>query len=248
VCYSYRARLQLEAEEDDSILRNKQRMLNVCATRYQGCVVYFTCLNEFFVFLIRIQRAWKGYAARKSTNFIHKGDSFEEEVFRATGLKVDEVIGGHITSTVSDQSNVRVDSFENPSSLLDSSSDDEECHSETEDSHLVNVDSVETQQEVEDIETKNETNLATQKNDKRVRFILPTYSDSTGAEHSANDDSVNSDETFTTEENIAVVDNGDFIMSSSSIPDKVPVEQIHQMGYTQLRELKCTLETKLGSK
>jgi len=163
-------------------------------------------------------------------------------------LKVDEVIGGHITNTVSDQSNMRDNLFENPSSLLDSSSDNKECHRETEDSHLVNVDTLETQQEVEDIETKNEINLATQKNDKRVRFILPAYSDSTGEEHSANEDSVNSDKTFTTEENIAVVDNGNFIMPPSSVPDKVPVEQIHQMGYTQLRELKCSLETRLGSK
>lgn len=31
-----RARLQLEAEEDDTIHRNKQRMLNVYATRYIG--------------------------------------------------------------------------------------------------------------------------------------------------------------------------------------------------------------------
>ena len=211
---------------------------------------------EFFVF--RIQRAWKDYAARKSTNGNYKGVSFEEEVFRATGLKVDELIGVHITSTISDQSDVRIDAFENPSILHDNSSDNEECHTETEDSNLITADLMETQHDVEDIKTNDDINLATQKNDKRVRFTLPTseegkntegYSRDTKAKHSVNEESVTNDGTSTVEKMTGYLDDrGDFILSHSSVPDKIPVEQIHQMGYMQLRELKCSLETILGSK
>jgi len=163
-------------------------------------------------------------------------------------LRVDEVIGVHITSTVSDQSDVRVDSFENTSILHDNGSDNEECHKETEDNNLVNVDSVETQYVAEDIETNNEV---IQKNDRRVRFTLPaseegntreTYSEGIVAEHSANEDPVTSNGTL---QNVVC---SDFLMSHSLVPDRIPVEQLHQIGYTQLRELNCSLETRLGSK
>jgi len=152
---------------------------------------------------------------------------------------------------------VRTDSFENPSIVHDSNSDNEECHRETEDS---NSNRLEILHEVEDIKTNDEINLTTQRNDKRVRFTLPTSEDgesredclgSTEENDSANKQPVSSDgisESVAERDDVAEGDGGDFIISHSSVPDKTPVEQLHQMGYTQLRELKCSLETRLGSK
>ena len=97
---------------------------------------------------------------------------------------------------------------------------------------------------VEDTATVN--NVTTQRGERKVRFNLQDNEDK------------EEDSTFTHSTLQSVTNELNKLMTSSELDEDsssdnedtliMPAEQVKQLGYTQLRELKCSLETKLGCK
>ena len=310
----HRARLQLEAEEDNTIHRNRQRMLNVCATRYrEDCGFSNHCYA-----CLRIQRAWRRYTAGRPAHHTHHSDSFEEQVYQATGLSVTDIITGNATLTNTEpnqQPETRLTgSNENSSILHGNETDNQACVPEAlvEDTREANlhveeakqdtnescpavvVDAVEDNLVVEDISesscanvdtieevhqeddaivsdnlqengsTSNDnvqekdtkvnddvkekdsatsSNVITQKGDRKVRFNLQNSED----KEDSTVTQTNLQSTYNkllpyTEDKKS---DSDFFLSDE-VSFTMPAEQVKLLGYTQLRELKCSLETKLG--
>ena len=294
--------------------------------------------NHHYVYH-RIQRAWRHYVANRPTQHTHHSDSFEEQVYQATGLNVTDIITGSSTlkNTTADQPETEPsDQHENPSTLHDSDTHNQACSSEavaedteeisssptaqvlqditesnptvddSNESNLVVEDvgksspaSVDTIQEIhqEDAATNDTTQVqestpndddmqekeltpnddetqeresksnddmqekdsrtddkvdethtkvsdkaATQKGDKKVRFNLQDSEDKEDSTVTQNTVTSNNELTLSDEEKKS----GSEFFSSGEISFTMPAEQVKQLGYTQLRELKCSLETKLG--
>lgn len=111
-----------------------------------------------------------------------------------------------------------------------------------------NVDTIEEIHQEEDT-AGNETAIM-QKGDRKVRFDLQNTEekeDSTVTDSSIQSDAINNNTTLpSAEDSVEINSNSDFVSASEEITLTVPVERIKLLGYTQLRELKCRLETKLG--
>lgn len=291
------ARLQLEAEEDNTIHRNRQRMLNVCATR--------------------IQRAWRRYTAGRPTHHTRHSDSFEEQVYQATGLSVTDIITGNATLTNTEPNQqpetILTGPNENSSILHGNETDNQACVPEalvedtreanlhveevmqdTKESSPTVVDAVEDNLVVEDISESSCANVDTseevhQKDDAIVSDSLQengsTSNDNAQEKDAKVDDNVKEKDSTTSSNVIAQKgdrkvrfnlqnseDKEDSTVTQSNLQstynkllpfteDKksdsdffsldevsftMPAEQVKLLGYTQLRELKCSLETKLG--
>ena len=267
--------------------------------------------NQYYLFL-RIQRAWRHYAANRPTHQTHHSDSFEEQVYQATGLNVTEIITGNYTpkNTTPDQPETTpTDHHEKPSTLHDSVTHNQACSSEavvegteeingsptaqvvqditesnptvddsnesnlivqdigksspantdtTEETHqedavadgaiqkeesTSSVDMQEKDSRVDDkiseAQTKVSDQVVTQKGDKKVRFNLQDSEDK--------EDLTVTQNTVTSDDELTLSDEekkSDFLPGEISFT--MPAEKVKQLGYTQLRELKCSLETKLG--
>lgn len=272
--------------------------------------------NHYVVYR-RIQRAWRHYIANRPTQRTQHSDSFEEQVYQATGLNVTDIITGNSTlkNTTPDQPETApTDQHEIPSTLHDSDTHNQACSSEavaedteeisgsptaqvvqditesnptvddSNESNLVvedvgksshaNVDTTEeihqedtaandtlqekestannddgmqekdsgTDDKVDETHTKVSDKAVAQKGDKKVRFNLQDNEDK--------EDSTGTQNTVTSDNELTLSDeekqSGTGFFSSGEISFTMPAEQVKQLGYTQLRELKCSLETKLG--
>ena len=270
---------------------------------------------------LRIQRAWRQYTTNRSTQLTHRGDSFEEQVYQATGLSVTDVITSNasnvtLTNTAPNQS-VTIDTHNTSPKLHSSDINNEACVSEalledtieSSSNHIVEgmqdidgsnpaVDNTSQSNSVEEdiVNKSNPENADTteeihQQQDNATSNNIPQEKDSTdkdvvqeitkvtvqevdtGSDHmitqkgdrkvrfNLQDTEDREDSTFTqnTLQSVIAANNelvifaehknseNDFV-SSEEVSFTMPAEQVRQLGYTQLRELKCSLETKLGSK
>lgn len=240
--------------------------------------------------------------AGRSTNCDHQGDSFEEQVYQATGLNVADVITGNatITNAMPDQPETALHNpLKNPSILNSSDTNNQASLPETSVEGIVdgttvelemdsnkstpivnddamqnkpigedivnsspaNVDTIEEIHEEEDSisnntlkvkdttantvqenTTTNENRIA-QKGDRKVRFNLENTEereDSTAPQNILQSLTINSE--LSKDEN----GDNDLVSSNEVSTFTMSAEQVKLLGYTQLRELKCSLETKLG--
>lgn len=245
---------------------------------------------------LRIQRAWRHYVANRSTH-THQGDSFEEQVYQATGLNVTDIIinNAMLSNTTSNQPEAAL--TDSPSVLHSNDVDSEACVPEAseEDTKASSNPSVEVMQDnnasspamdntnennlvVEDIRKSSPTNAEEEKEDVTANDTQ----DSTSSDHvrendndvkeedtAANEsiitqrgdkkvrfnlqDSEDKEDSTVTQTNSELIpsaedkkSSNDFFSSDDEVSFTMPAEQVKQLGYTQLRELKCSLETKLG--
>ena len=272
---------------------------------------------------LRIQRAWRQYVANRSTQVTHQGDSFEEQVYQATGLNVTDIITSnastsdvaltntapdqsetHNTSPIPHSSDVNNEACVSETLLEDSIQDTMESSSpkgegmqdidesnpamdDTSESHpvednIVNKSSPENADataEIQDDTTSNDIlqekdstakdgvqedavakdtvqeedtatvdRVITQKGDRKVRFNLQDAEDkedSNFTQSTLQSVITTSSELMTSAED---ENNDNKFVSSEEVSFTMSAEQVRQLGYTQLRELKCSLETKLGCK
>jgi len=254
----------------------------------QGIDYLFT-FKIIIIIHLRIQRAWRQYVAHRSNNCNHQSDSFEEQVYQATGLNVTNIITSSATllSVTPDQPETElVDQYKSTSIVHSSDSNIQECIPETlventkessptlevikansppvedasenipvvEDTNVDSFANVETVEEIHQQEdaTAND-DVITQKGDRKVRFNLQSTEEKLDTEDSiVIQDSPRSLSTSglivpSTEENVTENSNTDVVSSNDDV-NIMPAEKVKQLGYTQLRELKCSLENKLGCK
>ena len=266
---------------------------------------------------LRIQRAWRRYTAGRPAHHTRHSDSFEEQVYQATGLSVTDIITGNamLTNTEPNQQpeTILTGPNENSSILHSNETDNQACVPEAlvEDTREANlhveevmqdtnescptvVDAVEDNVVVEDISesscanvdtseevrqeddaivsnnlqengsTSNDnvqekdakvnddvkekdsttsSNVIAQKGDRKVRFNLQNSDDKEDSTVTQTNlqSTYNKLLPFTEDKK----SDSDFF-SSDEVSFTMPAEQVKLLGYTQLRELKCSLETKLG--
>lgn len=171
----------------------------------------------------------------KNTSITHSSDSDIQECMPETLVEDTK------------ESNSALEDTKVNSSPVEDTSENIFVVKDTNMSSPANVDTVEETHQEED------NDVITQKGERKVRFNLQSTEEKLDME-----DSIvvqDSSQSFTTseliapstEDNVTEHSNSD-VVSASDVVNIMPAEQVKQLGYTQLRELKCRLETKLGCK
>ena len=175
-------------------------------------------------------------------------DTIESSNHKVEGMQ--DINGSNPAMDNTSESNSVEEDIINKSSSKNADTTEEihQQHNDATEKDLTDKDVVQEDKDtVQEVDTGSD-HVITQKGERKVRFNLQ---DSEDKEHS----------TFThdTLQSVIVANNelvtsagsensdNDFV-SSEEISFTMPAEQVKQLGYTQLRELKCSLETKLGCK